>query len=192
MKKEEPIIMKRMLRVTTFVFALTLLVTMIAGTALAAGSKSEVVEVTASANGAAVELSYCDDNTSWPPLTKEIAASKIDGAKPEEMEVIWARCITSPTLPVDLTFKTEVGKNQTAYVYHYDGSQWNLMGKANTAITFTSLSPVGIAIRTVSDSSQGGEGKSPATGDDGLLVTLACIAVLMGTAVACISLRKKA
>ena len=183
--------MKRMLRVTTFVFALTLLVTMIAGTALAAGSKSDVVEVTATANGAAVELSYCDDNTSWPQLTKEIAASKIDGAKPEEMEILWQRCITSPVLPVDLTFKTEIGKNQSAHVYHYDGTQWVRMGDGNSTITFTSLSPVGVAVRTVSDSGKSG-GKSPATGDNGLLVTLACIAVLMGTAVACITLRKKA
>ena len=184
--------MKRMLKVTTLFTVLTLLVTMVAGAALAAGSKSDVVEVTAVAGGEEVELTITSSDVS---LTKEDAAKPIDGAKPEEFEIIWDKIdITSPTLPVDLTFKVDLDKDQEGYVYHYNGSSWELMGKVNTAITFTDLSPVGVAVRTVASSvaPADDEETSPETGDSGLLLTLACAAVVMGGAVACISFKKKA
>ena len=160
--------MKKMLKVMTIFTVLTLLLTMVTGTVFAAGSKSDVVEVEAKADG----------------------ASKIDGAKEEEMDVIWQKDITSKTLPVDLTFKVSLDKGQEGYVYHYTDGDWQLVGKVNASITFSSLSPVGVAVRTVSSDSSGGD-TSPKTGDSGLLLSLASFAIVMGGAVAGISFRKK-
>ncbi len=179
--------MKKMLKVMTIFTVLTLLLTMVTGTVFAAGSKSDVVEVEAKADGADVELSYADASVE---LTAKIAASKIDGAKEEEMDVIWQKDITSKTLPVDLTFKVSLDKGQEGYVYHYTGGDWKLVGKVNASITFSSLSPVGVAVRTVSSDSSGGD-TSPKTGDSGLLLSLASFAIVMGGAVAGISFRKK-
>ena len=183
--------MKRMLKFTTLFTVLALLVSLIAGGALAAGSKSDVVEVTAVADGSDVELSFADASVE---LTAEKAASLVEGAKTEEMKVIWQQDITSAVLPADLTFKVDLEADQEGYVYHYEGSDWVLMGKVNASITFSDLSPVGVAVRTVSSSApaEDGEEKSPETGDNGLILALACIAVVMGGAVACVSLKKKA
>ena len=64
------------------------------------------------------------------------------------------------------------------------------MGKVNTAITFKSLSPVAVAIFESSNASGSNSGKSPKTGDNGLLTSLAFAAIAMGGAVAFFAKKK--
>lgn len=179
----------KMLKLVSLFAVVCILMVCVAGTAFAAGSKSDWVEIT-SPDELTVEPKQDGD----PLLTREIAARKI-GCPVLEV-VLWGQWNAhAPKLPISLTFKTTLKANQKGYVFHWNGNDWDLMGQVNTSIVFNSLSPVGVAIRQLSPAptptpAPGGE-TSPATGVDSLPVALALAAIVMGGAAAFISTKKK-
>ena len=181
----------KLLKYLSIFAVVCILMTCVVGTAMAAGSKTVDVEITPSEG---LEITPMEKGD--PELTKQIAASKVDGCKVEEIvdkPVQWN--MTAEKTPVTVTIKVDLKENQKGYVYHWNGSDWQLMGEVNTPITFNSLSPVGYAIRqlgtTPAPGGDGGKETSPETGSNGLLLSLACAAVLMGGAVAYVSTKKK-
>ena len=180
----------KLLKYVSIFAVVCILMTCLFGTALAAGSKTGPVEVTPTDG-----LTITEKQDGDPILTAKIAASKVDGCKESEIVDVYQWNMTAEKLPVELTFKVDLKENQKGYVYHWNGSDWDLMGEVNTAITFNSLSPVGVAIRQLESSTpapvdDGGKETSPATGSNGLLLSLACAALVMGGA-AIVAAKKK-
>lgn len=173
----------KLLKFASLFAVVCILMACVAGTAFAAGSKTDPVEITPGDG-----LTITDKQDDDPILTKE-KASELAKEDVKDCKVVYQWNVHSETLPVDLTFNTELASNQRGYVYHWTGSEWVLMGKVNTAITFEDLSPVGVAIFE-SNGSGSGEGGSPKTGENGLLVSLAFAAIALGGAVAFFSKKK--
>lgn len=177
----------KMLKYVSLFAVVCILMACIAGTAFAAGSKSDPVEITP-VDGVTITEKQEND----PILTMPIAA-RLAGEKVENGKVVYQWNASAETLPVTLTFNTELGANQRGYVYHWTGSEWELMGKVNAGIQFSSLSPVGVAIfeSSGSGSGSGGSGGSPKTGENNPLTSLAFAAIAMGGALVFFSTKKK-
>ena len=164
-------------------------------TAFAAPSKTDVVEVTGAvdANKAAVVIAVSD--TTIPLITETIGAKVSTAAgntvAAEDLTVLWQKDITAETLPVTLTFHVDGTKDVPLYVFHYNGSDWELITIGvgeDVEATFTDLSPVAILAKKSSSGDPGNH--SPETGDP----TMVCIAVLGAMAIigaVCVSFRKK-
>jgi hypothetical protein len=191
--RKEEIIMKKFTKTLAFLAALCLLVSMFAITAMAAGSKSQNTELTIKKNGAEVGYTLGAVDGSIPPLTAELAAKLIgNGTTADQVKIMWQQDVTleaGVTPPVDVTANVDLSAGQEGYVFHYENGAWKLMGSTNTAITFNSLSPVGVAVKTTSSSEAVAN-----TNDSNALFAIACGAVvivgIVGTAVT-VSLKKK-
>ena len=97
-------------------------------------------------------------------LTEKIAADVLtanvqEGNLPEEVEeifeeeltVLWQKDITVSKLPVTLTLHADGTDGIMLYVFHYNGDGWEYItcGEGpDVEVTFDSLSPVGIVVRT--------------------------------------------
>ena len=177
----------KMLKYASLFAVVCILMACIAGTAFAAGSKSDPVEITPTDG-----LTITEKQEGDPVLTMEIAA-RLAGEKVENGKQLYQWNVHAEKLPVTLTFNTELGKNQRGYVYHWNGSAWEKMGNVNTGITFNSLSPVGVAVFESAGSSNGGNGSnggSPKTGNNNLLTSLAFAVIALGGAVVYFSKKK--
>lgn len=182
----------KMLKLMSLFAVVCILMVCVAGPAFAAGSKSDWVEIKGPAN-LVVEEPLPND----PILTPDLAAAEVDGTSARECVKIDQWNITCPTLPVTVTFSVELAANQKGFVYHWNGSSWDLMGNVNEPIVFNHLSPVGVAIfqyasePTPAPAPTPDDGKptSPATGSNGLALALA--AIVMGGTAAFISTKKK-
>ena len=174
----------KMLKFASLFAVVCILMTCVAGTVFAAGSKSDPVEITP------VDGLTVTDKQSGDPVLDAKTAARLAGEDVKNFKEVYQWNASAETLPIDLTFKADLGKNQRGYVYHYNGKSWELMGKVNTAITFKSLSPVAVAIFESSNASGSNSGKSPKTGDNGLLTSLAFAAIAMGGAVAFFAKKK--
>ena len=172
----------KMLKLMSLFAVVCILMVCVAGPAFAAGSKSDWVEIKGPAN-LVVEEPLPND----PILTPDLAAAEVDGTSARECVKIDQWNITCSTLPVTVTFSVELAANQKGFVYHWNGSSWDLMGNVNE--------PVGVAIfqyasePTPAPAPDDGKPTSPATGSNGLALALAAI-VMGGTAVF-ISTKKK-
>lgn len=177
----------KMLKYVSLFAVVCILMACVAGTAFASGSKTDAVEITPSDGLTITEKAEGD-----PVLTMEIAA-RLANEKVENGKIVYQWNVTADTTPKTLNFKTTLGENQRGYVYHWNGSEWELMGKVNAEITFNSLSPVGVAIFESSGNGNGGGngGGSPATGENNLPLSLAIAAIAMGGAVVFFSAKKK-
>ena len=153
--------------------ALVLALVMMLGlgtTALAAGSKSDVVEVTPTEG---VTIAEADKEV--PALTEEIAAKEIDGKDAKDLQVLWQKDV-SAKLPAELTFTASgVSSERTLYLFHWNGTKWEKIdqGKA-PSITHKfgegELSPVGLVVDKAASSSDntnngGNNSNTPKTGD---------------------------
>lgn len=184
--------MKKFTKTLAFLAALCLLVSMFAITAMAAGSKSQNTELTIKKDGAEVGYTLSQVDGSIPPLTAELAAKLIgNGTTADQVKIMWQQEVTleaGASAPVEVTANVDLSAGQEGYVFHYEGD-WKLMGSTNTAITFNSLSPVGVAVKTTSSSEAVAN-----TNDNNTLVAIICGAVvvvgLVGTVVT-VSLKKK-
>ena len=158
-------------------------------TAFAAPSKTEAVEVAGAvdANNAPVAITVSD--TTVPVLTEEVAGNVavVDG---DELTVLWQKDITAETLPVTLTFHVDGTAGVMLYVYHFNGTEWELIASGegeDVEATFTSLSPVAIAGET--STADPGD-VSPVTGDS-TAICVAAFGAMMIVGAACIAFRKK-
>ena len=186
--------MKKLLKISTFALVM-LLVVSFAGMAFATPSSEGSVTLTgASGNGKNFTAGDIVTDASPVELTPEDCAEEVSGSKASEFTVLWTKNVTVPSAtaddyPLTISWSVEgVESNQTTYVYHYEAGDWKLVGQGGSAVsgTFSNLSPVGIAVRTVSG------GGSPQTGENMLFVFAAGAAIIMGGVVACVSFKKKA
>lgn len=172
----------KLLKYVSLFAVVCILMACVAGTAFAAGSKTDPVEITPTDG-----LTITEKQDGDPILTMKEAA-RLAGEKEPEGKVVYQWNLHSETLPAELTFHVELTGTQKGYVYHWDGSKRELMGKVNTPITFTDLSPVGVAIFEPAGNG-GGEGGSPKTGEKGLM-SLAFAAIALGGAAVFFSKKK--
>lgn len=168
----------KMLKFASLFVVVCVLMACIGSTAFAASSKSSPVEVVPAEGVTVTEMQKGD-----PTLSKAEAA-RLAGLKEADCVELKQFNMTAKT-PASLTIKVDVAKGHVGYVFHYDGKAWVKMGKVNEAITFNSLSPVAYAIfKEAATSNTSTSGKSPKTGDNGMLTSLALAAIVMGGAVA--------
>ncbi len=183
--------MKKTLKIITVVAVVCMLVLSMAAAAFAAGSEEATVEVSKAVdgNGAAVELTY-SEVAADVQLTAAVAAEEVPEAA-NQLTVVWQENVTSPVLPVTITFAVDgVAADQTVYVYHFNGTEWELVGQGvgpNVTVTFTSLSPVALVVKNAAAAPV-----SPKTGASVVLLGLAFTAILGGGVAAGTSLKKKA
>ena len=171
----------KMLKFVSLFAVVCILMACVAGTAFAAGSKTDPIEITPRDG-----LTITEKQATDPELTKQIAAD-LAKEKVEECGPIYQWNI-SATEGKTLTFSYKLASNQRGYVYHYVDGAWKMVGKLNETITFSNFSPVGVAIfETKSTTPSGG---SPKTGENGLLMSLAIAAIAMGGAVVFFSKKK--
>ena len=171
----------KMLKFVSLFAVVCILMACVAGTAFAAGSKTDPIDITPG-DGLTITEKQAND----PELTKQIAAD-LANEKVEECGPIYQWNI-SASEGKTLTFSFKLASNQRGYVYHFVDGAWKKVGKLNEAITFSSFSPVGVAIfETKGTTPSGG---SPKTGENGLLMSLAIAAIAMGGAVVFFSKKK--
>lgn len=179
------------------VFALALTAMMLVGvlcvSVFAAGSTSLTVEPPEKGtlkDGTSVDVIIKDEST--PLLTVE-EASKISGVDASKLAILWQKDVTTsvaPTAenPASLTFHVNGAKDIPLYVFHWTGSEWEIVGEedkiADVTGTFTSLSPVAIVRATAEAGSD-----APVTGAIGL--TAAAIVAVLGCTGACVAVTKK-
>lgn len=168
----------KMLKFVSLFAVVCILMACVAGTAFAAGSKTDPIEITPTDGLTIKEKQEAD-----PALDKETAA-KLANEKVEDWKATYQWNLSADS-GKDLTFSTKLAENQKGYVYHYDG-EWKLVGKVNEKIHFDKFSPVAVAIFETKTSSGG----SPKTGENSLLVSLAIAAIAMGGAVVFFSKKK--
>ena len=172
----------KMLKLVSLFAVVCILMVCVAGSAFAAGSKSDWVEIKGPA-----DVVITDPLPNDPVLTATLAAAEVDGAAARQCVKLDQWNITCPKLPVTLTFIVDLAANQKGFVYHWNGSDWDLMGNVNEPIVFDHLSPVGVAIfqygtePTPTPAPDDDKPTSPATGSNGLALALAAI-VMGGTA----------
>ena len=172
--------MKKTVKLISLVAAVAMIATLFVCTAYAAGSKTDVVEVSGEKPVTVGDASVL--------LDAETAAKLLnDGTTAAQMKVIWNGDVTGET-PNTLTFKTDLASNQKGYAYHYVDGAWTLIGEVNTPITVSDYSPFGVAIKTTDS-----EGVAN-TGDNNMTIALVCggIAAVAAVGVAAtVSLKKK-
>lgn len=185
--------MKKVIKAIAFLAALCLLVSVFAITAFAAGSKSEASELTITKDGQPVD--YSTDSNVPVKLDEKTAASLLNAAgiacTEQQLSVIWQQNVTTAAeMPVQVTVNVDLKAGQDGFVFHYENGAWVYMGKANTPITFNSLSPIGVVVKTDAPVGE----KVANTNDNNAVIAIISAAVvvvgLVGTAVT-ISLKKK-
>ncbi len=143
--------MRKILKVST---CLLLALVMVFGVSVAslAASKSDVVELIKVADESGTDVEYTleqVEGSEYPILTEPKAAEKIGNVEAKDLAVVWQSIVTAPT-PAVLTFNVPGSADQTVYVFHHDGNDWELVGTyTGTTIshTFADLSPVGIVVK---------------------------------------------
>ena len=121
----------------------------------AAPSKSDVVELTIAVDENGEEVAYTVEETTIPLLSTVIAADECNEEGVEttaaDLTVLWQKDITAEKLPVTLTFHVDGTDGIPLYVFHWNGSEWELItvGEGpDVEATFTSLSPVAVVADT--------------------------------------------
>lgn len=168
-----------MKKIFAVLLAITLVVSLGCTSAFAAsGSKTDVAEVAGAKDAAGNDVAVEVTETSIPWLTVSVA-SGVDGtnASESELQVVWQKDIKAATLPVTLTFHVDGTAGKDLYIYHHNGTEWELITKGvgpDVTATFTDLSPVSIVShKTGGTGSNGGTNTSPATGM-GVAIFAAC------------------
>ena len=168
--------MRKVLKVTTALVLSLVMIFSMSILAMAAGSKTDVVEIEATdKNGEKTDYTTEEvPEDVW--LTKPVAAAAIgDGCTEDEIEILWQQDLKAET-PATFTFTApEQSEDQSLYLFHYEGS-WVIVESAKgTSIThtFDSLSPVALVLRKTAKSagSQGQAGQSDTTTSTGSVPT---------------------
>lgn len=182
------------------VFAMALC--LMAMPAFAATSMSNVSEIAEAVDedGEEVEITV-SESTGTALLTEVIAADviedveSVENVEASELTVLWQKDLHAETLPVTITFHVAGTAGLPLYVYHYNGTSWDLIatgtGEDITA-TFDSLSPVGIVVKKpIGNNNTGNNGStSDKTGTTNTSAIALAIALAAGAA-AVVTYRKK-
>ncbi len=178
--------MKKLLRVAVVIG----LVLCLSVSAFAAGSKTYTVDAPSAGTVGGEQVTVTVSAPSVK-LTDEEAAKDLGVTKGNEVIVgqweLTAEIPEGGTLEVTFTVK-EAGPKDKLYVFHYDGSKWEVVGEGtgNTVVgKFTSLSPVAIVVVPATSD------ESPKTGE-GNMVLVAAAVMMMAGAVALTVYKKKA
>ena len=173
----------KMLKFVSLFAVVCILMACVAGTAFAAGSKTNPIEITPT-DGLTIKE---QDATIDKDMAAKLANEKYNaGVKADECVAIYQWDISADSGKT-LKFGMKLGANQKAFVYHNGGS-WACVGKVNEEIKFDKFSTVAVAVfETKGTTPSGG---SPKTGENGLLMSLAIAAIAMGGAVVFFSKKK--
>ena len=199
-----------MKKILTTVLTAATVVMMAFASVFAAGSSTGLVELGTATDSNGNPINYVDGQTDIPLISPEVAAS-LAGTESAEMTVVWQRNITATALPATFTFTVNGTAGQMLYVYHYNGSAWELISSGvgpTVTATFTSLSPVAIVRKSVNTTAPVAPATepaadsatepvadpattSPATGSSVLVMAIATLAVA-GSAAYVVATKKEA
>ena len=181
--------MKKVLKISTVLVLACALILGLGTKVSAAGSKTDLVEITsATKDGAKVEYTVDAIDSSVTPLTeelasKELAAKSVATVEASGLKVLWQKDLTAEG-GTTFGFSVTGYDGQTVYAFHWnaDTKNWDYVGKGTAAdfeITFPDLSPVGLVAEVEESASD-----TPKTGDSsnvalwaGVLVVAAAGAV---------------
>ncbi len=191
--------MKKVLKLITVFAVACMLVIGLATTAYAEPSKSDAIEITSEDGFEYTDTFEIYDGMDIPRLTAAYAATVISGAKESELEVVWQGEIYADA-PITMTFTPTGASDKEVYVFHYDVGKIDAMegwgsplsgsgSKGSATVTFDSLSPVGVVVRTTSGSPS--DETSPKTGEMNVLFYAACAAIVVGSIATGVVIRKK-
>ena len=160
--------MRKILKTCTVLVLALAMVFGVSNIAFAAGSKSDVVEITKAVDKDGKEVEYTvSKSTAHTPLTAKIAsevleADGIETVPAEQLKVLWEKELTASATPATFTFDASGTDGKTLYVFHWNGSEWEYVDKGTgttVTATFDDLSPVGLVVKLDS-------APNPKTGDD--------------------------
>lgn len=182
-----------MKKLTSLIISLVLICSL-SFAALATDSPDGVVEISGAkdSNGNAIE--YTVEDTTVPLCTPESVAGLVN-VPSGDLKLLWQKDISSNTLPATFTFTCNGTDGKTVYVFHYNGSTWELItsgtGPSVTA-TFPDLSPVAVFVRDGVTPDGGSNGStSPRTADSNIVPCLIVIAVIASAAAVTIKIKAK-
>jgi hypothetical protein len=149
------------------------------GYVYASPSPERLVNITSCVDkdGNPVHLNESDVPGGIPALTV-ILAEELNGREDDNagaLTILWQRELTASKLPAVITFNAIGTENCMLYIYHYNGTEWEFLGKGQgPSITqeFTSLSPVAIAVRA---------GNPANTGDNSHLILWVSLMLMAGS-----------
>lgn len=162
--------MKKVLKISTVLVLACALILGMGVKVSAAGSKTDVVEITsATKDGAEVEFSAVEIGDNVPELTAEIASAELKAKSIKEvdasqLEVLWQKDVDAPA-GTKFGFSVSGFDGQTVYAFHWSGSNWDYVAQGTAPefeITFPDLSPIGLVVEKPA-TEPGGE--TPDTGD---------------------------
>lgn len=172
-----------MKKILTTIVTVATVVMVACASVFAAGSSTGLTEIASAvdANGNPIETTVSE--SSVPMISPEIAA-EVAEEDAAAMMLVWQRDVTASVLPATITFNINGTEGQELYVFHWNGSAWELIttgeGPAVTA-TFTSLSPIAIVakqpVAEAAEETVEEEATSPETGSTVLLASLATLSV---------------
>ena len=191
-----------MKKILTTVLTAATVVMMAFASVFAAGSSTGLVELGTATDSNGNPINYVDGQTDIPLISPEVAAS-LAGTDSADMTVVWQRNVTATALPATFTFTVNGTEGEMLYVYHYNGSAWELISSGvgpTVTATFTSLSPVAIVRKSVNTTAPVAPATepvadpattSPATGSSVLVMAIATLAVA-GSAAYVVATKKEA
>lgn len=160
--------MRKILKTCTVLVLALAMVFGLSSIAYAAGSKSDVVEITKAVDKDGKKVTYkVSKSKAHTPLTEKIAsevleADGIETVPASQLKVLWEKELTASKTPATFTFDVSGTKGKTLYVFHWNGSEWEYVDKGtgtSVTATFDDLSPVGIVMKL-------DKAPTPKTGDD--------------------------
>lgn len=184
--------MKKLLRIATVIGVVCAL----SITALAAGSQSGAgfTGAVGPSGAPAVIEEAAPSVTPTAAQAAEAIAAEVPGIAAEDLSIPYVKDLTSNVLPVTISFEIPgATAKDTVYVLHHNGAAWEVVakcpGNAITA-TFTSLSPVALALESAAAESAPEGPASPQTGEQMTILYAGAVAVLAGAA-ALVAYKKK-
>ena len=160
--------MRKILKTCTVLVLALAMVFGLSSIAYAAGSKSDVVEITKAVDKDGNKIDYTvSKSKAHTPLTEEIASKVLedDGIETvpaSQLKVLWEKELTASKTPATFTFDASGTDGKTLYVFHWNGSEWEYVDKGTgttVTATFDDLSPVGLVVKL-------DKAATPKTGDD--------------------------
>ena len=172
--------MKKVLKISTVLVLACAMILSLNVKALAAGSKTDAVEITSS-----TDTKYqvkAIDESKVTPLTeelasKELAAKSVKTIDASGLKVLWQKDVEAEA-GTKFGFSVTGYDGQTVYAFHWNSEtkNWDYVNKgtaANFEITFPDLSPIGLVVELPESNEN-----APKTGDNSNVVLWASVLVV--------------
>ena len=172
--------MKKVLKISTVLVLACAMILSLNVKALAAGSKTDAVEITSS-----TDTKYqvkAIDESKVTPLTeelasKELAAKSVKTIDASGLKVLWQKDVEAEK-GTKFGFSVTGYDGQTVYAFHWNSEtkNWDYVNKgtaANFEITFPDLSPIGLVVELPESNEN-----APKTGDNSNVVLWASVLVV--------------